>query len=265
MKITNVIKEPVFGGTVTARLYQPITPSSNWVIWYHGMGQVGPDDGSQLNEVEFLPGFPKFAKGIRPGESTERGLMEYPFNIYAVQTEANYNFEKVVLATYIALKKKAKNLVVGGISLGGICTMESGFDFNDLGGFIKGLLNCCGSFEVSKASRMRNIPILWWHGDQDTTVKYTDATPTNPNGVRGALEASNALKALGKPVEFITLQGVGHNAWDKAFTTAPDDKSLAFVNRIFAAQEIQSTQAVDYSNYNLTIDKAIASLSALKK
>jgi predicted esterase len=257
MKITNIIKEPVFGATVTARLYQPIKPSNNWLVWFHGMGEVGPDDGSQLNEVELLPGFPRFAKGVRPGETSERGSIEYPFNIYAVQTEANYNLEKVALPTYIALKKKAANLVVGGISLGGIAAMESILDFNDLGANIKGVLNCCGTIDVAKVGRVRSVPILWWHGDKDVKVKYTDPT-------RGALEASNALKALGKPVEFITLPGVAHNAWDKAFTTDPNDKSLAFVNGLFAIKPEVSV-SVDFSDYNLALDKIISALNALKK
>lgn len=258
MKITNVIKEAVYGTTVTARLYQPIKPSNNWLIWYHGMGETGPADGAELNDVEKLPGFPKFAKGIRPGETLERGIHEYPFNIYAVQTEANYNFEKTALATYIALKKKAASLVVGGISMGGICSMESFFDFYDLGNHIDGVLNCCGTVDVAKTNRLRSIPVLWWHGDRDTTVKYTDP-------VRGALEASSAMKAQGKPVEFITLPGVGHNAWDKAFTTAPDDKSLSFVNGIFAASQVQPLAAPDYSDLNLGLDKAISILSSLKR
>lgn len=257
MKITNVIKEPVFNGTVTARLYQPLKPSNNWVIWLHGKGETGPDTGEELDDVEKLPGFPKFAKAG----------FEYPFNIYAVQTEANYNFEKVSLPTFIALKKNAANVVVAGISLGGIAALESLLDFNDIGEQIKGVLNCCGTIDVAKTNRVRSVPILWWHGDRDTTVRYSDAGPLNPNGIRGALEASNALKAQGKPVEFITLPGVDHNAWDKAFTTAADDKSLAFVNGIFAANEPKPAVEVtiDHSQHNLAIDKIIGELSALKK
>lgn len=262
MKISNVIKEAVFGNTVTARLYQPLKASSNWVIWFHGMGEVGPDDGSQLDEVEKLPGFPKFAKGVRP-DGKDKGSIEYPFNIFAVQTEANYNFEKVALVTYIALKKKAKNIVVGGISLGGIAALESLLDFNDLGGNIKGVLNCCGTIDVSKTNRVRSVPILWWHGDKDNTVKYNDAT-------RGALQASQALQAQGKPVEFITLPGVGHNAWDKAFTTAPDDKSFAFVNKIFSEADKAATASTapvinPNESYNQAIEDVSRAILAMKK
>lgn len=259
MKITNVIKEPVFGTTVTARLYQPIKPSNNWIIWLHGMGETGPADGSQLNEVEKLPGFPKFAKGVRPGESVERGTIEYPFNIYAVQTESSYSFEKAALATYLAGKKKAAKLGMIGISMGGFGVMESLFDFYDLYNNIDFAINCCGSVDVAKTNRVRNVPLLWWHGDKDTVVKYSDP-------VRGAVEASNALKAQGKPVEFITLPGVGHNAWDKAFTQAPNDKSLAFVNQMFAAPVASETSTVNETAVsNLALDKAIAAISALKK
>lgn len=260
MKITNVIKEPVFGNTVTARLYQPIKPSSNWIIWLHGMGETGPADGSELNDVEKLPGFPKFAKGVRPGETTERGTIEYPFNIYAVQTESSYSFEKAALATYLAAKKKAAKLGMVGISMGGFGVMESLFDFYDLYNNIDFAINCCGSVDVAKTNRVRNVPILWWHGDKDTVVKYSDPVKG------GAVEASNALKSQGKPVEFITLPGVGHNAWDKAFTLAPDDKSLAFVNQMFAASESSTvTTGISVSDYNLAIDKIVAAASALKK
>jgi predicted esterase len=262
MKISNIIKEAVFGNTFTARLYQPLKGSNNWLIWYHGQGETGPDDGSQLDEVEKLPGFPKFAKGVRP-DGKDKGSIEYPFNILAVQTEANYNFEKTALATYIVGKRKVKNLIVGGISLGGIAAMESILDFNDIYGNIKGVLNCCGTIDVAKASRVRSVPVLWWHGDRDTTVKYSDP-------VKGAVQSSAALQALGKPVEFITLPGVAHNAWDRAFTTDPNDKSLAFVNRIFAEADKAATASTapvinPNESYNQAIEDVSRAVLAMKK
>lgn len=232
MKITNRIKEKCFNGTVTARQYLSETPSKNWLIWFHGMGERGPEDGSQLNLVEKLPGFPKFAKGVRPGATTSTGTVEYPFNIFAVQTEGDYQFEKNVMSSYITLHRKAEKIILGGISLGGICAIESLADFNDIGGFIKGVVNICGSGEVSRVPRTRKVPIIWWHGDKDTIVKFTDATAANPAGTRGAREFVAAYEATKGEIDFRILPGVGHNAWDYAFK---DDSNLDFINRIFNA------------------------------
>ena len=56
------------------------------------------------------------------------------------------------------------------------------------------------------AARLGHVPIWIWHGEMDTAV-----------AVEESREMAAALGAVGAPVRFTELMGIGHNAWDPAY------------------------------------------------
>ncbi|MCH8192619.1 MAG: dienelactone hydrolase family protein [Planctomycetes bacterium] len=67
----------------------------------------------------------------------------------------------------------------------------------------------CGKGDPSQASKMINIPIWAWHGDNDSAVDF-----------QHSVKMVEAIKAAGgQKVRFTTLEGIGHNSWSAAYAT----------------------------------------------
>ena len=65
----------------------------------------------------------------------------------------------------------------------------------------------CGVGICWYACRIAHKPIWVFHGDNDQTVAYFES-----------VNMVEALKKSGGEPVFTTLEGVGHNAWDYAYT-----------------------------------------------
>lgn len=258
MKITKEIQKKMFETNINFMHYRQGTNPFNLVIFLHGRGERGPIDGSQIALVEKLAGFPRFAKGIRPGESTSRGNVEYPFDIMAPQVVASDLSYKEIMYSVVPFAEKYygyKNIILVGISMGGYGAYDILKNYTSRHA-VKAVVNVAGSADVSEVQYMVKIPGIAFHGDADPTVSY--------NNHKKFVDAYNAA---GGSIEWVQLPGVGHNAWDHAFNMNPaNDKALAFVNKIFAANAPAASETVDTTaEINLALDKAIAAISALKK
>ena len=228
MTITDHIQENYFGGQITYRLFQPIIPSKNYVLFLHGMGEVGPLDGSELYETEKW-GWPGFAKGQSPHENQVMGSVEYPFNIVAIQVPSSYgNYLKGIIA-WLYYRFQAENIVLAGISLG--CIAAYDMLRWDTSNRVLGVVACCGNDSLSSVPLLPKFKGIAWHGDKDTTVGYA----SHYNFV----QAYNAHHGPEGYIEWNKLEGVGHAAWNYAFKADPSqDKSLAFVNALFASKTV---------------------------
>jgi dienelactone hydrolase len=260
MRIANYIKKQLFEPTsfTTGRHYRQSVNPFHCVLFLHGRGERGPADGSQLALIEKLAGFPKFAKGIRPGESTSRGTIEYDFDIYAPQVVATDLSYKEIMYSIVPWLEKYfgyTKIVIVGISMGGYGAYDILKNYTSRHA-VKGVISVAGSAGVGEVQPMVKIPGMAFHGDADPTVKYADH--------KAFVDAYNAA---GGQIEFVTLPGVAHNAWDHAFNADPSkDRALAFVNKMFAAPVSGETSTVNVTaEINLALDKAIAAISALKK
>jgi predicted esterase len=253
MRITNNIRKGAFDKLINYKHYQPVVENkTDCVIFCHGRGERGAVDGSQIDLLEKLSGWPKFAKGKRPGSTTETGSIEYPFNIIAPQVAVTYNEILYWVVQWVVLKFGYKNIVVAGISMGNYAI----YDMMkwDIGNHIKGFVACCGSQELAELPQTKKINGIAWHGTADTTVSYSNHKAF-----------ADAYNSAGGQLQFNSLEGVGHNAWDYAFKANPaEDKSLEFVNGIFADNKPQIIE-YNFSELNLALDKAISVLQALKK
>lgn len=261
MKIQNQLQKHSFDKKINFRHYRSGN-NTDVVIFCHGIGERGLADGSEIALVERNNGWPKFAKGIRPGETVSRGNIEYPFDIMALQVSKEYNnYQEFFyhILPWATLYYGYKNVVLAGISMGcfGIYDMLK----YDLGKNVKGVVACCGGADLSEIQYMVKVPGIAWHGDiDDSPAKY----PAHKSFVE-------AYNAAGGAIEFITLPGVKHNAWDYAFNAdQAKDRSLAFANKIFEANRVvaapaPTTQVDPIVEYNKGIAAAVAAVSALKK
>lgn len=69
----------------------------------------------------------------------------------------------------------------------------------------------CGGGKPEDASKLKDLPIWVWHGDQDTAVPLVRST-----------EMVDAIKAAGgTKVRLTTLENIGHNSWEAAYCS-PD-------------------------------------------
>jgi|SRR5687767_8296470 len=59
------------------------------------------------------------------------------------------------------------------------------------------------------AERLRSLPIWMFHGSEDTVIRASESRKMH-----------EALRAAGADVQYTELEGVGHNAWDRAYGNA---------------------------------------------
>jgi predicted esterase len=259
MRIQDYITKPF-----NFRYYRPLIENkTDCVIFCHGQGERGPADGSQITLVERNSGWPKFAKGKRPGGTVETGNIEYPFNIIAPQVVINYEEINRFVVPWVVSRFGYKNIILVGISMGNYAIYNMiRYEGDFLTKNVKGFVACCGAATPANAPKMSKLPGLAWHGTDDTIVKYAD----HKNFV-------DAYNAAGGKVEFMTLQGVKHDAWNYAFRANPtEDKSLEFVNGIFAANKVLPPVPVPTTpiynpdvEFNRTLELVKATIETLKK
>jgi len=254
MNIETYIKQPFMGGTVTGIVYRSLIPTNNWVLFLHGIGEVGPSDGSNLREPEKL-GWPGMAAGKRPWADQPYGKNEYPFNIFLIQAEKSYSgILKTVLA-YMIYALKAKNIIPVGISLGGHAVY--GIMEFDHASFLKAVVCVCGKGQVNYLHKMNAVKGLHWHGDKDTIVPYGVA--------RDFVKAYNEKNNPEGNIELITLPGVAHDAWKAAFNIdMTKDRTVQFVNEMFAASADEIPQGDYQEGVSETLTRLETFISSLK-
>lgn len=225
------------------RYWRPENPK-NLVLFYHGVGEEGPPDGSQLAELEILQGFPKFAKGKRPWGSTVTGSVEYDFDIIAVQVQKKSNFAESYdflipfILPFLNSHYGYENIIIGGISMGNYGAWRT--IINPPGReFLKGIIAICGSCPTGDVTingqKMATIPNqvklpgIAWHGTADPTVGYS--------GHKGFVDKYNEA---GGRIEFNALPNVNHAAWSHAFNSNPaKDRTLQKVYEIFEHEALK--------------------------
>lgn len=96
-------------------------------------------------------------------------------------------------------------IYVTGLSMGGYATWDL---LEHYGNIFAAGIPICGGGNQGNAVAFKDIPIRIYHGTADPTVSFS-ASKNMYNAIIGA---------GGKKVEIIQLDGVGHNAWDAAFS-----------------------------------------------
>jgi predicted peptidase len=266
MKINNVKDKDFVYNDVAfiGREYLSSTATDVMCLFFHGVGEKGPANGSELWEVEKNNGWPKFAKGERyPAQMN--GAVEYPFNMFAIQIQTEYT--DAILSNIIPACKErygAKRFIIVGISLGCIALYRLIGKFGDES--IKVVVPICGNgSRHNDEETMTTLQGLAWHSEFDPTVSYKSH--------RDLVDRYNRFhKPKGGHILFNTLKDNSHAAWNRAFDINPDnDKSLDFVSSVlkigkYAESVPAPTEStVSVSEFNAAIDEAVKLLQSKKK
>jgi hypothetical protein len=206
MKRIPIINEPACGGKLTGIVYLAEQKTDLWVAILHGIGEVGPADGSKLPLVE-RHGWPKhIANGLN-----------LPVNIFAVQSPVqNYGAISKILIPHIEMFYGAGAIAMTGYSMGGIGTYN--MLWLDQYKKLCCIVPVCGVPQIKDPAigavnyeTARRIPILAVHGTLDTTVSFKQDQM-----------AVEQLDRYNTDVEWIPLLGVKHDAWTYAYDVTGD-------------------------------------------
>jgi len=211
MIIRNVINYT--GGTpisLTGREYLSPDPTDTLVVALHCDDMRGPADGSQLDRLETIDWWPKFARNV-----------VYPFNIFAAQVSGitfHYLLKDIIKA--MKTRYNPKNIVLLGCGRGGFDTYNILSENTDPE--IKLVINVSGGSDRSGSiSRWPKVKGLVWHGTSDP--RYSVASH------QAIVNKYNSTHGAGR-IKFNALSGVGYEAWNVAFNPDPaKDQSLQFV------------------------------------
>lgn len=226
MKITDHAAEQFADKTITYRLYLADPPSSNYLIFGHGSGEVGPADGSNLPALEKNSGYPKFALGIRPGQVKVTGTTNYPFNIIAIQADKNYDNYKKFILYWVKYRFNPHKVGITGLSLGGMFTYDV-WARDTLDNILCFVAPVCGRGNTLNIPKVNPLPYNAWHGMLDTEVAFS--------ADQSYYKAYNAMYP--SLTIWHPIPGVGHNAWDYAYK---DSGLLQWMIQIFGDNPLES-------------------------
>ncbi|MGD1856504.1 MAG: prolyl oligopeptidase family serine peptidase [Leptolyngbyaceae cyanobacterium] len=209
------------GNEYAYQVYVPrdYEPSDDWpaVLFLHGSGERG-DAGLQATQVglgsaiRFNPErWPTVA--IFPQVPSDGDLIWQDF--------AGEIAIAALDATLEEFSIDESRVYLTGLSLGGEGAWYLGYQYPDrfaaivpICGYVEGMDGFASFVPESStdiysdvAQRLREIPIWIFHGDADTVVPVEESR-----------RMAAALADLGADVQYSELPGVGHNAWDPAYS-----------------------------------------------
>lgn len=167
------------------------------LLFLHGGGESGGD----LEEIK-TNGPPKL---IAEGK-------QFPFLILAPQhphPKQWWNTRALIqlLDTVVTNNHVDKNRIyLTGLSRGGGAAWELAVQYPEK---FAAMAVVCGMTPVPYASWVdKNMPIWVFHGTEDKSIPISESE-----------EMVKKLKSMGHDIQFTKYEGVGHNSWEKAYTT----------------------------------------------
>ncbi len=167
------------------------------LLFLHG----GGESGGELDELK-SNGPPKL---IAEGK-------QFPFLILAPQNPHKkkwWNTKAVVqlLDTVVRNNRVDQDKIyLTGLSRGGSAAWELAVQYPEK---FAAMAVVCGMAPVPYAAWIdRNMPIWVFHGTEDKSIPISESE-----------EMVRKLKAIGQNVKFTKYEGVGHNSWERAYTT----------------------------------------------
>lgn len=223
MKKNKIIGQDVFGIKVNYIHYEPIQPSTSLLIFYHGAGEVGPSDGSQLDRVE-SNGPPKHCKNGH----------EYPFHVIAPQAVSDFEAINRYFLEWLKVRYGFKKILITGLSRGGQATHNLTMkDLTYVDKLYVGAVPVAGrpdAYGSANPATVKDLPMIVVHGDKDNTVPYSQD--------KDWCERVNATPGRVNKINFITLPGVGHNSWDWAYALDTQNPVFIFIHTLLQEDEV---------------------------
>ena len=204
---------------IAYRLFVPenYDPSTSYplVLFLHGAGERGNDNISQVNEWPLL--FAQDSNQVRwpsfvlvPQCPIDQQWVDVPWanGSYSLDTvpisPAISNVHNLLGQLQSTYNLDATRLYVTGLSMGGFGTWDIITRFPDA---FAAAIACCGAGDPGKASLIKDIPIRFYHSDDDLVVPVGGSRDMNV-----ALTNASAIDAVYKE-----YTGWGHASWIAAY------------------------------------------------
>lgn len=193
--------------------YKTTTKTYPLLIFLHGSGEVG-NGTTDINKVK-SNGPPRL---IQAGH--DMCFNGECFIVISPQLAPHKggwwpDVQKALYEHILANYRIDKNRIyLTGLSLGGQGVYIGLAETPDI--FAAGVVVCGFGNSQSSNIAKRNIPVWALHGDKDGTIKYGDGWT---EFMRTQWYAKDFLKKEIAEQKWTQYVGVGHNAWDKAYTT----------------------------------------------
>ena len=165
------------------------------MVFLHGSGERGDD----LNQV----------KKYGPPMILE-GNPDFPFVVVSPQCPAEQHWEPERLMELVDdvvanHRIDRRRIVLTGASLGAFGMWQTASAYP---GRFAALVPVCGWGDPAWATRLRDVPIWMFHGEEDCVVP-----------VSSSLEMLDAILAAGGDARLTSYPGVDHDAWTEAYAT----------------------------------------------
>ncbi len=209
------------------RLFKPeIQPNSTQVtknndkqllVFLHGSGERGSDNEAQLkhgrifferlaqenNTLVLVPQCPEKLSWHNGYSKTSKRGRTYCYPKKIKPNRVLDLLERLVDSVAQAENIAPSNLLIGGLSMGGMGTLEL---LRRRSQYYKRAFVICGGAHRKVARQIGNTPTWFFHGQEDEIVlpKYTQ-------------RLFRKLKRKGRETIFTLYPGVNHNSWDLAF------------------------------------------------
>ena len=192
------------------------------MIVLHGIGEKGPNDGSQLHKVT-VHGPPKHIKNGHNMCFTVNGKEEC-FVVIAPQLDiGNWtpprikaHYDAILADTNVGPKIDTNRVYLTGLSLGAIGTYWHMINpVHNRPNVFAAFAPIAGNASTTIGCSFTNLNVPMWafHGDRDNTVPYSQDTAL----------FNNIMACTTPPptteFKFTTYPNVGHNSWSRAYDT----------------------------------------------
>jgi predicted peptidase len=175
------------------------------ILFLHGAGETKNPKAKKEGKMPVEVGI---------GPAIKKREKDFPFIVVIPRAEgfgwgASSTNAKRALAMLEQTEKEYKTdksrVYLTGLSMGGMGTWSLAAAMPERWAAI---VPICGRGDVKTGEKIKDLPCWCFHGDADTAV--------NVDGSRTMIEAMK--KAGGEP-KYTEYPGVGHNSWDKAYST----------------------------------------------
>jgi predicted peptidase len=168
------------------------------ILFLHGKGSGGTDGKKQARVG--------LAAAIRKDEKKFPSVVVFPQSekdTWAANSDDAKRAIDILAEVQKEYKTDSKRVYLTGLSMGGFGTWALAAKYPDKWAAI---VPICGGGNAQTAAKIKDIPCWCFHGDADPIVD-----------VEQSRRMIKALKDAGGSPKYDEFEGVGHNAWDRAY------------------------------------------------
>ena len=197
------------------------------VLLFHGAGERGDNNESQLQwgakeMIEYCESKGIDALLLAPQCLSGMMWVDTPWSLPEHSMPAESQMMKLAMEMLEAELSQPgidkDRVYVTGLSMGGFATWDAISRYPEK---FAAAMPVCGGVDVAQVAKFKDLPLLIYHGDSDTTVL-----------TKRSRDAATALKAAGSTsFKYVEVPNCGHGSWGAAYGT-PDNWAWLFSQKI---------------------------------